>query len=214
MQADHTTPTEFISVEAGLCTTASRNISGWNPSSLEEVMHWAPIPIAEFPLQPPADADTTDADIFRILSRAARRGFWITAFAMCIFLAIAVAGSIASMFVSIVFTVLALAAATGHLLIRHTLNLALWISREPAAVYWAEPRQINRQLFWFQVTVNSLALHTPAPVRLEPTLRQDELMAVLHWLRRRNPDALIGTYSPTDSDARLSGNDPWSPAKM
>jgi hypothetical protein len=180
----------------------------------EVTMHWAPIPIVEFPLPPPADADTTDADIFRILSRAARRRFWITAFAMCVFLAIAIVGSIVSKLVSIVFIVLGLAAGTGHILNRHTLNLALWISREPAAVYWAEPKQINLQLFWSQVTVNSLALHTPAPWGLEPTLRQDELMAVLHWLRRRNPDALIGTYSPTDSDGRLSGNDPWSPASM
>jgi len=40
-------------------------------------MHWAPIPISEFAL-PPATVDLSDVDIFRLLSRAPRRGFWIT----------------------------------------------------------------------------------------------------------------------------------------
>jgi hypothetical protein len=86
----------------------------------------------------------------------------------------------------------------------------LWITREPAAVYWAAPREYPQLATWSRKLESSVTLYTPAAGALEASLAHDELITVLHWLRQRNPDALIGSYSATDSDGRLSGNDPWS----
>jgi hypothetical protein len=169
-------------------------------------MHWAPIPIAEFDLPPPVGRDLTNEDVFRLLSRAPRRGFWLSAVGFILLVAIGmVAIEIGYPLGAVLCFVIAWGAVTGNLLIRHRINAALWVSREPAAVYWAAPRQ------WVHTTDYVLTLHTPAAVQLEAILTQDELIGVLHWLRQRNPDALIGSYSPSDSDGRLSGNDPWSP---
>lgn len=169
-------------------------------------MHWAPIPIAEFDLPPPVGFDLTNEDVFRLLSRASRRGFWLSAVTFIVLLPIGiVAIGIGYPLGGVSCFALAVGAGTGNLLIRHKLNAALWITREPAAVYWAVPRR------WVPTTEFVLTLHTPAPVQLEAVLTQGELIGVLHWLRQRNPDALIGSYSPSDSDGRLSGNDPWSP---
>lgn len=167
-------------------------------------MHWAPIPITEFDV-PSVEANLLDHDVYRLLSRACRRGFWLSAIA---FVALLAAGFVSAatedaMLVASL-SALAVAVGTGHIMLRHKLNAALWITREPAAVYWAELRG------WPQ-DKTVLALHTPAPVRLEVILGQGELMLLLHWLRQRNPDALIGSYSPKDSNGRLSGSDPWSP---
>lgn len=93
----------------------------------------------------------------------------------------------------------------------HSRDDTLWIAREPAAVYWAAPTQLRMPLFWTRRTEYALTLHTPASLPLGAMLAQDELITILQWLRWRNPDALIGSYSPKDSNGRLSGNDPWSP---
>lgn len=175
-------------------------------------MHWVPIPIAEFALSPTAEFDIRDEVVFRFLSRAPRRGFWISAIAFIGFLAIGIIGcGTGYTLAGVMFLVLGWAVGTGNILVRHKLNVAVWIIREPAAVYWAETRQWVQELIWTRRTNYSLTLHTPAPVRLEVLLTKDELMIVLLWLRRRNPDALIGSFSPSDSDGQLSGNDPWSP---
>lgn len=173
-------------------------------------MHWAPIPIAEFVLPPTAEFEIRDEVVFRLLNRAPRRGFCISALAFIVLLAVGIVACVTGYTpAGVISFVLSWAAGTGNLVIRHKLNAALWIAREPAAVYWAETRPwvVNRR------TKYLLTLHTPAPVRLETLLSKDELMIVLLWLRRRNPDALIGSFSPSDSDGRLSGNDPWSPRK-
>lgn len=170
-------------------------------------MHWAPIPIAEFDIPPlPIGCDVTNEDVFRLLRRAPRRGFWLTAVAVPVLLAIGlVAIGIGSPLFGVSCFVFAVVAGTENLLIRHKLNAALWISREPAAVYWAAPNSCGRTAKYV------LTLHTPTAVHLDADLTHDELIGVIHWLRKRNPDALIGTFSPNDSDGRLSGSDPWSP---
>lgn len=170
-------------------------------------MHWAPIPIVEFDLPSlPGGCDLADEDVFRLFSRAPRRGFWLTAVAFIILLAAGIAAvAIGYPLGGVSCVVLAVGAGTANLLLRHKINAALWISREPAAVYWAVPRQ------WVRKTQYVLTLHTPAPVHLDAILTQNELVRVVHWLRQRNPDALIGSYSPNDSGGLLSGNDPWSP---
>lgn len=168
-------------------------------------MHWAPIPISEFALPPPTH-DLADEDVFRLLSRAPRRGWWLSAVAFVVLLAIGIIAIVSGYPVGgISCLAFAAGAGMGNLLLRLKMNAALWISREPAAVYWAAPRQ------WLRKAEYVLTLHTPAAVHLEVVLTQNELSGVLHWLHQRNPDALIGSYSPSDSDGRLSGNDPWSP---
>jgi hypothetical protein len=175
-------------------------------------MHWAPIPIAEFELPPPTGANLPDRDVFRLLSRAPRRGLWLTATGFIGLLTIGlVAVFIGNTLVGVSLFVLSVAAGTGHILVRHKINAALWVTREPAAVYWAEPKQWVQQRMKTHRTVYALTLHTPAPIRLEVPLAEDEVIAVLHWLRHHNPDVLIGNFSPNDSGGRLSGNDPWSP---
>ena len=171
-------------------------------------MHWAPIPITEFTLPPPSsDFAVADKDIYRLLSRAPRRGFWLFAIAFIVLLAIGVDFRFCGKTLdSVLFFVIALLPGTGHFHVRHRLNVALWTCREPAAVFWAEPRQHGRRKYL-------LTLHTPAPVTLEAILTPEELITVLHWLRQRNPDALIGSYSPNDSFGRLSGYDLWSTEK-
>jgi hypothetical protein len=170
-------------------------------------MHWAPIPIVEFTLPPlPSDFAVASERIFRLLSRAPRRGFWLSALAAIALLTVAVVcGSTDNMLAGALSFVLCVLAGTGHIMLRHKINVALWITREPAAVYWAEPR-LRRQGSQYLLT-----LYTPAPVRLEVPLAYDELITVLQWLRRQNPGALIGTFSPGDSGGQLSGCDPWSP---
>ena len=170
-------------------------------------MHWAPIPIAEFDIPPlPFGYDLAKDDVFRLLCRAPRRGFWLTAVAMPVLLAIGlVAIRVGFPLLGVTCFVFAVGAGTGNLLIRHKLNAALWISREPASVYWAAP------IRWGRTTKYLLTLHTPGPVQLDAILTHDELIGFVYWLRKGNPDALIGSYSPNDSDGRLSGNDPWSP---
>lgn len=178
-------------------------------------MHWAPIPIVEFALPPASDVAISDEDVFRLISRGPWRGGNLSAAALIGFLAVSVVAFLTgNVIVGLIFCTLGVAAGTAHILSRHAINLALWIVREPAAVYWAEPRQFVQQLLFYRRTVTSLAFHTPAPVRLEPVLAQEELVLVLSWLRQRHPDALIGSFSPDDSDGRLSGNDPWSPTSM
>jgi hypothetical protein len=170
-------------------------------------MHWAPIPIFEFPL-PPLEPDRAVASerISRLLSRAPRRGFWLSAITAIVLLTVAVVcGARHNMFAGSLSFVLSILAGTGHIMLRHKINLALWITREPAAVYWAEPRPRHQSSQFL------LALHTPAPVRLEALLTHDELIMVLQWVRHQNPDALIGSFSPSDSGGQLSGRDPWSP---
>lgn len=141
-------------------------------------MHWAPIPIAEYALPPPPpDFDVADKVIFRLLSRATRRGFWLSALAFTTFLAIGVVvGLMENTLVGIFFWVLAVLAGTAHILIRDKLNVTLRSCREPATVYWAEPRQLGRHLFRTLGQVNSLTLHTPAPVRLEAILDNDAMV--------------------------------------
>jgi hypothetical protein len=170
-------------------------------------MHWAPIPITEFDLTPsPVGLHFANDHVFRLLSRAPRRGFWLSAVAFIVLLALGiVAIEVGYPLAGVFCFVLTVAAGAGNLLLRHKINAARWISREPAAVYWAAPRQ------WVRATEFVLTLHTPAAAQLEAVLTQEELMGVLHWLRQRNPDALIGSYSPNDSDGQLSGSDPWSP---
>lgn len=170
-------------------------------------MHWAPIPIAEFELPPlPVGCELANEDVFRLLSRAPRRGLWLTSVAFLVLLVIGiVAIGIGYPLGGVSCLVFAIGAGTGNILLRHKLNAALWISVEPAAIYWAAPRK------WVRTTEYMLKLHTLAPVHLETVLTHDDLIRVLHWIHQRNPDALIGTYSPNDSDGRLSGNDPWSP---
>ena len=175
-------------------------------------MHWAPIPIAEFVLPSTAEFDIQDEVVFRFISRAPRRGFCITAVAFIGFLAVGIIACVTGYTLAgVLLLVLGWAAGMGNILVRHKLNVALWIIHEPAAVYWAETRQWVQTLVWTRRTKYFLTLHTPAPVRLETLLTKDELMIVLLWLRRRNPEALIGSFSPNDSDGQLSGNDPWSP---
>lgn len=176
-------------------------------------MHWAPIPIAEFALPPaPSDFHVADEDVFRLLSRAPRRGFWISAAG---FIALLTGGLICFYtgytLVGVLLFVFSVAAGTGNILVRHKINAAIWITREPAAVYWAAPREYPQMGAWSRQIESSVTLYTPAAGALEASLAHDELITVLHWLRQRNPDALIGSYSATDSDGRLSGNDPWSP---
>lgn len=173
-------------------------------------MHWAAIPIAELDLPSPAESDLSDDDVFRMLSRAPRRGAWLSALASIGLFTIGLGAFIGNAFVGVPLIALGVVAGTGHMLLRHKLNAALWITREPAAVYWAEPQTWTQYRIWSRRTKYRLTLHTPAPVRLEVILAQDELIAFLHWLRQRNPDVLIGSFSPNDSDGRLSGNDPWS----
>lgn len=175
-------------------------------------MHWAPIPIAEFNVPtPPSDFEVADASIYRLLSRAPRRGFWLSAVAFVALLAITTIGCLVGYaFVGVLSFVLCVLAGTGHILIRHKLNVALWITREPAAVYWAELGQPPQQAIWSRKMARLLTLHTPAPVRLEAILSHGEMITVLQWLRQRNPAALIGSFAPDDSDGRLAGNDPWS----
>jgi hypothetical protein len=170
-------------------------------------MHWAPIPIAEFDIPPlPIGCDLASEDVFRLLGRAPRRGFWLTAVAIPVLIAIGlVAIVIGSPVLGVSCFIFAVGAGTGNLLIRHKLNAVLWVSREPAAVYWAAPTS------WGRTTKYVLTLHTPAAVHLGAVLTHNELIGVIYWLRKRNPDALIGTYSPNDSDGKLSGSDPWSP---
>jgi hypothetical protein len=170
-------------------------------------MHWAPIPIAEFDIpQPPVRGDFASEDVFRLLARTPRRGFWLTAVAFSVLLAIGlVAIRIGLPILSVSCFIFALGAGTGNYTLRNKLNAALWVSREPAAVYWASPSILGR------TTKYVLRLHTPAPVHLDAVLTHAEVIGVIHWLRKRNPDALIGTYSPNDSDGKLSGTDPWSP---
>jgi hypothetical protein len=169
-------------------------------------MHWAPIPIAEFDIPPlPSGCELENEEVFRLLCRAPRRGFWLTAVAIPLLLAIGiVAIGIGLPLVGVSCFVFALAASVGNLLIRHKLNAALWVSREPAAIYWAAPSR------WGRTTKYVLTLHTLAPVHLDAILTHDELIGFVYWLRKQNPDVLIGSYSPNDSDGRLSGNDPWS----
>jgi hypothetical protein len=177
-------------------------------------MHWAPIPVSEFAL-PAADCDIADEDIYRLLSRAPRRGFWLTALLLVVLISFGfVACASENPLAGVLFIVLGTFAGTGHILIRDKLNAALWIAREPAAVYWAEPGNPNQQLFAAFYGVHVLTLHTPAPVRLDALVTSGELFTVLHWIRRRNPDALIGNFSPHDSDGRLLGTDPWSPCNI
>jgi hypothetical protein len=175
-------------------------------------MHWAPIPIAELALPPTtSDFAITQDDIYRRLTRAPRRGFWLTAIAMIVFIAIAfVSGSIGRILVGGSFFAFAVLAGTCHIMIRHKLNVAIWISHEPAAVYWAQPGHFIQKLGGISRSMDSLTLHTPASVRFEVTMPRDDLLAVLQWLRQRNPAVLIGYYSPDDSDGQLSGSDPWS----
>jgi hypothetical protein len=169
-------------------------------------MHWAPIPIAEFEFPPlPVGFDFGSDDVVRLLCRAPRRGFWLTAVAFPVLLAIGlVAITVSSPLLGVMCFVFAVGAGTGNLLLRHKLNAAIWISREPAAVYWAAPKS------WGRTTKYVLTLHTPAPVHLDAVVTHDELIGFVYWLRKENPDVLIGSYSPNDSDGRLSGNDPWS----
>lgn len=167
-------------------------------------MHWAPIPITEFGV-PSVEAHLPDGEVYRLLSRACRRGFWLSATAFVALLAAGlVSVAIGDVILGASLFALALVVGTGHIMVRHKLNAALWVTREPAAVYWAELREWPRDK-------TALILHTPAPVRLEVMLGHGELIPLLHWLRQRNPDTLIGSYSPNDSDGRLSGSDPWSP---
>jgi hypothetical protein len=175
-------------------------------------VHWAPIPIAEFIVPtPPSDFDVAEASVYRLLSRAPRRGFWLSAVAFIALLALATIGCFGGyVFGGLLSCVLCVVAGTAHLLTRHKLNVALWITREPAAVYWAEPGQPAQQPIWSRKTANLLTLHTPAPVRLEALLSHAEMITVLQWLRQRNPAVLVGSFSPNDSDGRLTGNDPWS----
>ena len=173
-------------------------------------MHWAPIPIAEFEL-PPA-SELSDGDVFRLLSRAPRRGFWLTAIAVIGLLTIGLIGvATGNTLLGVSFFVISVVPGTGNMLVRHNLNVALWIAREPVAVYWAEPKKRAQHLIWTRRTEYLLTLRTPAPVQLDVLLAQNELIGFLHWLRRRNPDVLVGRFSPNDSDGRLSGKDPWSP---
>jgi len=177
-------------------------------------MHWAPISVAEFDLPPPTGHDLADGTVFRLLSRAPRRGFWLSAIGSIGLLVIGLLIiGLGGVFIvaGVSFLVLCLLIGTGHYLMRHKLNVALWITREPSAVYWAEPKEWAKPWNRTRRTEYLLTLHTPAPVRLEVLLAHEELIAFLHWLRRRNPDVLIGRFSPNDSNGKLSGDDPWSP---
>ncbi len=169
-------------------------------------MHWAPIPIAEFDIPPlPSGCELENGEVFRLLCRAPRRGFWLTAVAIPMLLAIGIVGvGIGLPLVGVSCFVLAVGASVGNLLIRHKLNAALWVSREPAAIYWAAPSR------WGRTAKYVLTLYTLAPVHLDAILTHDELIGFVYWLRKQNPDVLIGSYSPNDSDGRLSGDDPWS----
>lgn len=169
-------------------------------------MHWAPIPISEFTLLPqPPNGCVTDRDIFRLLSRAPRRGFWLSAIAFIILLAIGECFYLCGeKIVGGLIFAFGLLPGTGHILIRHKINLALWACREPAAVFWAEPKK------WKTGSTYMLRLHTPAPIILEAVLTHEELQTVLHWFHRRHPEGLIGEFWPGDSDGRLTGKDPWS----
>jgi hypothetical protein len=185
----------------------TRSARSWIIPRVVKTMHWAPIPIAEFALpQLPVGPELANDDVFRLLNRASRRGFWITAVAFVVLLSIGIVTiGLGNSLGGVLCFVLAVMAGIGNLLIRHRINVALWISREPAAVYWAAPRE------WVRKTEYMLTLHTPAPVHFEVILSHDELILFLHWLHQRNPDAIIGSYSPNDSEGRLSGSDPWSP---
>ncbi len=175
-------------------------------------MHWAPIPIAEFDLPSPAGPELPDGEVFRLLSRAPRRGFWLSAITFIGLLIVGLVGvSIGNTLGGVSLFVVSAVAGAGHIFVRHKMNTVLWITREPAAIYWAEPRKWVHYRIWTRRTEYLLTLHTPAPVRLEVPLAEDELIAFLHWLCQRNPDALIGCFSPDDSDGRLTGNGPWSP---
>jgi hypothetical protein len=175
-------------------------------------MHWAPIPIIEFDLPPSSGFDVPNAvHIFQLLSRGPRIAFWLSAFAFIVLTAIGLVALFTGYGAAgVLCLMLSWFAGVGHMLVRHKLDLALWITREPAAVYWAAPCQWDKQLIWPGKSKYALTLHTPASLQLGALLAHHELIAVLHWLRQHNPDALIGSYSPKDSNGRLSGDDPFS----
>jgi hypothetical protein len=174
-------------------------------------MHWAAIPIAEFQIPASSGPILSDRDAFRMMSRASRKGFWLSA---VFFVVLAATGYtcviIGQQIIAAVCFVLSVAGWVVHTLSRREINLALWISREPAAVYWAEPETLIRKLGKFRLADWVLRFHTPAPMLLEVTLSDDDLTALIEWLHQGNPNVLIGTYSPADSDGRLSGGDPWA----
>ena len=179
-------------------------------------MHQAFIPVREFdPGSSTKFEDSAPADIYRRLTVAPRRGLWITA---VIFILMMAAGvvlcGVAERLLGAFFLAVALVMGTLHYLARHKLNVALWISREPWAVYWAEPRGMRLDYGFTSQTKTFLALHTPAQTGFEAAMRYEDIIFVLRWLRHHNPSCLVGFYCPDDSDGRLSGGDPHSATSL
>ncbi|MFT7172300.1 MAG: hypothetical protein ACI9NQ_000509 [Paracoccaceae bacterium] len=175
-------------------------------------MHQALIPTRAFdPGSSTTFEDSTPADIYRRLTVAPRRGFWITAAISITMVAVGIVlfGG-GERLLAVVCLTVALVMGTLHYLARHKLNVALWVSREPWAVYWAEPRGMRLNYGFTSQKKVFLALHTPAQVGFEAAMRYEDIIFVLRWLRHHNPSCLIGFYSPDDSDGRLSGDDPHS----
>jgi len=175
-------------------------------------MHQAFIPIREFdPGSSTRFEDSSPADIYRRLTVAPRRGLWITAVISILMMAVGIVlCAFDEQLLGAFILIVALVMGTLHYLARHKLNVALWISREPWAVYWAEPRGLRLDYGFTSQTKTFLALHTPAQTSFEAAIRYEDVIFVLRWLRHHNPSCLVGFYSPDDSDGHLSGDDPHS----
>jgi hypothetical protein len=179
-------------------------------------MHQAPIPARAFdPGSNTTFENPTPAEIYRRLTVAPRRGLLITAIISIVMVSVGIVLFVGGeLLLAVVSLSVAIAMGSLHYLARHKLNVALWVSREPSAVYWAEPRGLRLDYGFTSQTKMFLALHTPAQVGFEAAMRYEDIITVLQWLRHHNSSCLIGFYSPDDSDGRLSGDDPHTATSL
>ncbi|MCX7387349.1 MAG: hypothetical protein NTX48_11840 [Planctomycetales bacterium] len=87
----------------------------------------------EFDLPPlPGGCDLANEDVFRLFSRAPRRGFWLTAVAFVVLLAAGIAAvAIGYPLGGVSCVVFAVGAGTANLLLRHKINAEQNRDRDP-----------------------------------------------------------------------------------
>ena len=137
-------------------------------------------------------------EVFRMLTRRIRRGFWICLIFFCLTSALGMTLLILS--VGRQWAVLSFVAAMHFYVWRifaaRKMRSAVTVSQNPHHVYWVRPTTIQLSA----CSDTFIALHLRDGAELEVGLPIDEVRRFVAWLSEHNPSLRIGAY---DSDGDI-----------
>jgi hypothetical protein len=143
----------------------------------------------------------TSSEIYRMLSRRARRGaiicsaLWIASFAAIVWASVTAGGQpwvVAALLASILLYL-----AFNH--VRKGKFLAWSVSEKPQIVYWAQHNAVTERFSPDVIDFKSVTLHLRTGQQLEVHLGTAEMRDFITWLLDRNPSIRLGQYDCGDS---------------